>query len=550
MYLRKKKQLRKIRSFYLRNLFLYLFILLTIPLFGESAINALQSGISWVDEKVFNRTIENFEVNKNNQDIILLTDDFKTNSQRNIEQKKIAKVTDVDALKKIIENSKTENPVKNLQTLDKDQEATNLVAENTNNLSLVAGESDKNVTYMQILQKPNDLELNLKYARQQGKMGNYKQTIATLERLVILYPDNVDLKFYLLSILVKADSPDKVLGLVEEIKLLPDLSSEDLAMVNEMEMNLKDRNEPKLWNFYADLGLGGLFNQNVNSISKTRTKQSDDAIVGFDTAKFDRVYSGSAGFTAIRSIGEASSMMFNLSGTGSEQDVETTDNFESLGLTFGFDTSIGNHGLSPYLMLNTINYETDATNTSFMGGFGNYYAINDVHSLNYGYSYSDSKNNQSPSYPAADATNLISQSISAGYDFTLNETISTSLGLGYAETDAKVDTNDYENFDLDLRLNLSLPFAYVSIGNLLSVVEYSTIDSSINSNLLRSDMTNTSDIMLTKAIGDFFPGIDPGRSFFITLSYEKVLSESNIINYDYTGDSFSIGFNKSVQLNK
>ena len=186
---------------HLRNLFLFLFILLTIPLFGESAINALQSGISWVDEKVFNRTIENFEVNKNNQDIILLTDDLKTNIQRNIEQKKIAKATDVEALKKIIENSETDNPVKNLQTLDKDQEATNLVAENTNNLSLIAGESDKNVTYMQILQKPNDLELNLKYARQQGKMGNYKQTIATLERLVILYPDNVDLKFYLLSIL-------------------------------------------------------------------------------------------------------------------------------------------------------------------------------------------------------------------------------------------------------------------------------------------------------------------------------------------------------------
>ena len=225
---------------HLRNLLLLLFVLLTVPLFGESAIKALQSGISWVDEKVFNRTIENSEANKTNQDIILLTDDLKTNIQRNIERKKIAKATDAEALKKTIENSKTDNPVKNLQTLDKDQEATNLVAENTNNLSLTAGESDKNVTYMQILQKPNDLELNLKYARQQGKMGNYKQTIATLERLVILYPDNVDLKFYLLSILVKADSPDKVLGLIEEIKLLPDLSSEDLAAVNEMEMDLKD----------------------------------------------------------------------------------------------------------------------------------------------------------------------------------------------------------------------------------------------------------------------------------------------------------------------
>ena len=39
--------------------------------------------------------------------------------------------------------------------------------------------SEKNITYMQILQKPNDLDLNLKYAQQQGKMGNFKQTIST-----------------------------------------------------------------------------------------------------------------------------------------------------------------------------------------------------------------------------------------------------------------------------------------------------------------------------------------------------------------------------------
>ena len=47
---------------------------------------------------------------------------------------------------------------------------------------------------MQILQKPNDLDLNLKYAQQQGKMGNYKQTISTLERLTMIYPENIEIK--------------------------------------------------------------------------------------------------------------------------------------------------------------------------------------------------------------------------------------------------------------------------------------------------------------------------------------------------------------------
>ena len=535
-----KNKLKKKKGTYLGNLFLYLFVLLTIPLFGESAINGLQSGVSWVDEKVFNRTIESSEVEKTNQNIILTTDNSKINFQKNLEQKKIAKAKDTDALEKIIEDSiKDEKKIKALVAED---------TKNVNNLSEV--ESDKNITYMQILQKPNDLELNLKYARQQGKMGNYKQTIATLERLVILYPDNVDLKYYLLSILVKADSPDKALGIIEEMKNLSDLSPEDLASIIEIETELKDRGEPKLWSFFADMGLGGLFNQNVNSVSKTRTKHSSGAVDDFNSAMFDNVYSGSTGFTAIRAIGEASSMMINLSGSGSRQDVDTTDNFENLGITLGYDTSIGNHLISPYLMLSESQYETDANNIGLIAGFGNYYTINDSHSLSYGYSYSDSKNNQNSSHLTADNTNTISQSINVGYDFTLNEIISTSVGLGYGDSNAKEDTNDYENYDLDLRVNFSLPFAYISIGNLTSAVDYKIIDSSLNPDLLRSDLTNTSDIMITKAIGDFLPIIDPNKDLFITLSYEKVISESNILNYDYVGESFSIGFNKAVQFNK
>ena len=535
-----KNKLKKKKSAYLGNLFLYLLVLLTIPLFGESAIKGLQSGISWVDEKVFNRTIKNIEVEKINQNIILTTDDSKINFQRSLEQKKIAKAKDTDALEKIIEDSiKDEKKIKALVAED---------TKNVNNLSDV--ESDKNITYMQILQKPNDLELNLKYARQQGKMGNYKQTIATLERLVILYPDNADLKFYLLSILVKADSPDKALGIIEEMKNLSDLSPEDLASIIEIETELKDRGEPKLWSFFADMGLGGLFNQNVNSVSKTRTKHSSGAVDDFNSAMFDNVYSGSMGFTAIRSIGESSSMMANLSGTSSRQDVDTTDNFESLGFTLAYDTSIGKHLISPYAMVSKTSYETDATNRGLILGFGNYYTINDSHALNYSYSYADSKNNQNSGHLTADDTDTISRSVSIGYDFTLNEIISASAGLGYGDSNAKEDTNDYENYDLDLRVNFALPFAYISIGNLTSMVDYSLIDSSLNPNLLRSDLTNTSDIMITKAIGDFLPIIDPNKDFFITLSYEKVISESNILNYDYVGESFSIGFNKAVQFNK
>ena len=54
------------------------------------------------------------------------------------------------------------------------------------------------VTYLEILKNPTDLRLNLQYAKEQEKLGEFKNVIATLERLTALYPGNIDLKLYLL----------------------------------------------------------------------------------------------------------------------------------------------------------------------------------------------------------------------------------------------------------------------------------------------------------------------------------------------------------------
>ena len=61
--------------------------------------------------------------------------------------------------------------------------------------------------------------------------------------------------------------------------------------------------------------------------------------------------------------------------------------------------------------------------------------------------------------------------------------------------------------------------------------------------------TNTFDVMFTKAIGDIFPQSILTEALFINLSYEKLISEANIMNYDYIADSFSLSFSKSFRFN-
>ncbi len=416
-------------------------------------------------------------------------------------------------------------------------------------ISTSAFSSEKNITYMQILQDPNNLDLNLKYAQQQGKVGNFKQTISTLERLNMLYPDNVEIKLYLLSVLVQVDSPEKANTIIEDMKLRRDLSAEDLETLQEIEEELKDR-EPSLWNITADVGFGATFSNNVNSVTKNRLKLESDAVAAFTSAMHDRTESASLGITATRPVGEESSLLFNFGHTTSNQYQEADDDFQSYGLTIGLDTTLGNQSLSPYLITSKTDSQHDADSFSMMVGIGGFFTVGERHSISYGYSYSDSKANRNSSDLTADETNSIGHSYTFGYDLILTPIISSSLSLGYSDSDAKIDAgNDYETYEFGLGLNFAFPWAYIAWSASTSFNDYKVADSSVTSAKLRSDNATTTDLMITKAIGDIFPAIDPNRTLFINLSYEKTFSEANIMNYDYLADSFALSFSKALKLN-
>jgi len=416
-------------------------------------------------------------------------------------------------------------------------------------ISSSAFSSEKNISYMQILQDPNNLDLNLKYAQQQGKVGNFKQTISTLERLNMLYPDNVEIKLYLLSVLVQVDSPEKANTIIEDMKLRRDLSAEDLETLQEIEEELKDR-EPSLWNLTADVGLGATFSNNVNSVSKTRLKYDTNSITSFTSPKHDRTESASVGITATRPVGEESSLLLNFGHTTSNQYQEADDDFQSYGLTIGLDTTLGNQSLSPYIIMSKTDAQHDADSFSFMLGIGGFFTLGERHSFSYGYSYSDSKANHNLSDTTADETNSIGHGYTFGYDLILTPIISSSLSLGYSDSDAKVDAgNDYETYEFGIGLNFAFPWAYIAWSASTSFNDYKVADTSVDSTKLRSDHATTTDIMITKAIGDIFPIIDPNRSLFINLSYEKTFSEANIMNYDYLADSFALSFTKALKFN-
>jgi len=518
-----------------------------------------------IENKIINKAVlvSNNADYKNTIDKIIIKEENIISKNEIIKKKEpifIAKVPEKIIEKidtKILNEEKTEAEIIEIPKV----EETIKLAEDTENKLLKALDdiseaegtgtsvNNKNITYIQILQNPNDLDLNLKYAQQQGKMGNYKQTISTLERLNMIYPDNVEIKLYLLSVLVQIDSPEKANTIIEEMKLRRDLQAEDLETLKEIEQELQDR-EPSLWALRLDTGIASVWSNNVNSVSKTGLKKSSDSIDTFTSAKHDRTGSGSMGISATRPIGEGSSLLINFSHTTSDQYQDKDDDAQSYGLTFGFDTSLGNQNLSPYLIMSKTDNMTDADAFSFMYGLGGFFSVGERNSISYGYAFTDSKSNHNSEDDTANEANAIGHGFTLGHDFIVNSLISTSIGLGYSDSDAKVDAgNDAETYDFSLGLNFAFPWAFISVSSAHSFNDYKKADSSIVSDIARSDYSNTFSVGLTKAIGDFFPTLDPNRSAFINLGYEHVESEANIINYDYETDSFSLSFSKSLKLN-
>ena len=416
--------------------------------------------------------------------------------------------------------------------------------------TLIPGSSDKNITYMQILQNPNDLDLNLKYAKQQSDVGNFKQTIATLERLNMLYPDNLEIKLYLLSVLVSADSPNKALTVIEEIKNNVDVTAEDLATVNEIEEEMKARGAPKLWYIAANIDLGGIQNNNVGAVSKTRKKISSNEIDEFASAQFDRTYTAGLGLMAVRTLSETSSLTILPSFIESRQDDETSDDFQGYSLFLGYDTIYKNQSLSPYLSLGKTDYDDDADSFSLAAGLSGSFSAGERHSFGYGYTFSNAKGNQNSSDTTARDTNAIGHGISFSHGLAINEIISSETGLGFSVSEAVDGTNDVATYDFSYRFNFAFPWAYISVGEALSFNDYYHVDKSLDKNRIRSDYTNTFDIMFIKALGEIFPLLDPNKEISLTISYEKLFSEANIINYDYISDSVSLGLSKSIHLNK
>jgi len=219
-------------------------------------------------------------------------------------------------------------------------------------LSLIS-QGKAEVTYLEILKNPTDLRLNLQYAKEQEVLGEFKSVIATLERLTALYPNNIDLKLYLLSIAVKTDSTEKVLRLIDEIRQSDEITEDvktrvaqvfddinkkriddEKALARQKARQVVEEEENKRskiaskdsnWTFYQDIGWKALLHSNVGNVSSSKTQYSAGSIVAMSGVEGDNIETINTVTGAIYQINDTSNISLSVGTSSSEQNRGTTD---------------------------------------------------------------------------------------------------------------------------------------------------------------------------------------------------------------------------------
>ena len=442
------------------------------------------------------------------------------------------------------------------------------------------------ITYLEILKDPTDLRLNLQYAKEQEALGEFKSVIATLERLTALYPSNIDLKLYLLSVAVKTDSTEKVLRLIDEIRQsdeIPDDVKKRVAQVfddinkkriddekavarqkarevveEEEEKRSKVASTSNNWTFYQDIGWRTALHSNVGNISSSKTQLSAGAPVAMPGVEGDNIETINTVTGAIYQINESSNLSLSVGTSSSEQNRAVADEN---------DTNTFSSSYNKFFKKNTLTASysfTDANTRRAADTYANNLSLNNTFSLSEnqkfrgGLSFGNNRGDQNTANATRRTQNTWRQGYSAGYDLFIGEGAQHKLSFNYSYTDthAIADYNAFDNHTYSASYTENTPWGNFTYSYSESDKDYDERDSFVSSNITRKEDSSTHTVSMNGSLGQIarsMPAIElPGfimnqlNTLTYNMSWSQTENEGSLLQHNYDKETFNFGITKRI----
>jgi len=441
------------------------------------------------------------------------------------------------------------------------------------------------ITYLQILKDPTDLRLNLQYAKEQELKGEYKSVTATLERLTSLYPKNIDLKLYLLSMSIKTDSTEKTLNLIQEIKSSDQISDEIKKQVAQVfdDMNKKkiDKDavakkkeredtqlaaanqqqqasaEPKsAWTWYTEVGYTNMINSNISSISESKTKNVGNTVVAMNGVEGDDVTTLRNTYGAIYQINPSSNLSLSAGHTTSEQNRVTSDENDTQSLSATYSKFLERNSITSTFSFTDANTRRAADSFTKNLSLDNRFALTDKHKLLTGVNIGRTQGDQNSANLTKRASNTWKQGFVIGHEYFF--TPQHNIKLKYAFTDTHAIANFNANEDQTVTASYGKNFKVGNLGLTYSISDkdFNEPDTVLAGLMGRKDDSKTKTISFSGNLNQvfsaqkFFPIPKNIGQFLNTLNYNtswsETQSEGTNLQQNFKKESFTFGLTKRM----
>ena len=411
------------------------------------------------------------------------------------------------------------------------------------------------VSFFDIIENPDDLKINLEYAKQQEALGRYKATLVTLERLNMLYPVNTDIKLYLISILLKMDSIAKLELMLEVMLQDPNTTKETRDYIEGVLKTIEDQSKPKpKWFAYLDLYYKQTDHSNIDGASKSGFAFFVDVVTPIPAPVYDKTFSRGGSITIGKNIDTTSAISFNAGLSVNTQD-KGKENESDIGSgSVSYSKVIGKHFLIPYAYYSRPNQKWFDDYKSLGMGFNNSYGINQNNSINYSASFSNTEYNKKLNNRAADPRlgNSDIYSGSIGYNFSFFDKNLISSKFSYTEKKAKEDYNAYRGTGFNIGYTRILPIGNLKLDKTFQTNNYDDKNTEfVHSTINRKDDIETSKIQLSGRITQLIPFLekfDPGGKIFYNFNFTEIDSSSTLLQNAAVRQNTSFNITKRFSL--
>ena len=420
---------------------------------------------------------------------------------------------------------------------------------------LISSSAIAEISYREILDNPTDLELNLNYAKQQEKTGNLKLTISTLERMSMLYPSNTEIKLYLLSIVVKMDSPAKLTLLVQSILSDPNTTKDTKKLVVELLDKEQKLAEPSKWFAYLDLSYGHTENSNFDSVPVSKQRLIDDVRNPFKTSttvEYDKSFKRSGALTFGKNINDTSSIFFNIGLDVNTMNKKQAGESDILNTSVSYFKIIGNHYLTPYMYYTKPNYR-QAADVNMKGlGFNNTYILNEKNNINYTAGYSNTEYHSKVGF----LTKNLENNDIYSFGLKLNHNISNKNKIGakllHNITSSIVDHYSNDTSGVEFSYAHLFPIGTLKLSTKLTAKKFRVKNTTVSKGIDRKDQGILNIISLKGQLNQLIPfakSINKKNDIFYNINFTDSHVHSNILTNKVKKETLTFELTKRIDFN-